>query len=78
MEESKHSVVSKLFSDSVNNGTTLKVCAPMVRYSSLPFRHLVKLYKCDLTFTHMMLSDCFSKVCENLFQMNSQKHSDKN
>ena len=43
-------------------GRPLKICAPMVRYSSLPFRHLVKLYGCDLTFTHMILSDCFSKV----------------
>ena len=55
--------ISKLFDESTKRGIPLKVCAPMVRYSSLPFRHLVKLYKCDLTFTHMMLADCFSKVC---------------
>lgn len=54
--------ISKLFDESTKRGIPLKVCAPMVRYSSLPFRHLVKLYKCDLTFTHMMLADCFSKA----------------
>jgi len=35
------------------------ICAPMVRYSKLAFRLLVKLYDCDLTFTPMILADSF-------------------
>lgn len=57
-----HERLVDLFSLFQKNKTPLKVCAPMVRYSSLPFRHLVKIYKCDLTYTHMILADCFSKV----------------
>ena len=60
--ERKRIDIHRLFKEKNSNGSPLKICAPMVRYSSLPFRHLVKLYKCDLTYTHMMLADCFSKV----------------
>ncbi|KAK3892227.1 hypothetical protein Pcinc_003917 [Petrolisthes cinctipes] len=35
------------------------VCAPMVRYSKLAFRSLVRKYGCDLCFTPMIISDCF-------------------
>ena len=61
MKNEKHDIFD-LFKNSRDSGSPLKICAPMVRYSSLPFRHLVKLYRCDLTFTHMMLADSFSKV----------------
>lgn len=37
----------------------VKICAPMVRYSKLPFRMLVRKYGCDLAYTPMMMSDCF-------------------
>lgn len=60
--ERKRIDIHRLFKEKNSNGSPLKICAPMVRYSSLPFRHLVKLYKCDLTYTHMMLADCFSKA----------------
>lgn len=34
-------------------------CAPMVRYSKLPFRMLVRKYGCDVAFTPMIISDSF-------------------
>lgn len=37
----------------------VKICAPMVRYSKLPFRMLVRQYGCDLAFTPMIISDSF-------------------
>lgn len=39
----------------------VKICAPMVRYSKLPFRMLVRQYGCDLAFTPMIISDSFIK-----------------
>lgn len=39
----------------------INVCAPMVRYSKLPFRELVASYNCQITTTPMMLSKEFSK-----------------
>lgn len=39
----------------------VKICAPMVRYSKLPFRLLVRQYGCDLAFTPMIISDSFIK-----------------
>ncbi|KAH3880911.1 tRNA-dihydrouridine(20a/20b) synthase [NAD(P)+]-like [Dreissena polymorpha] len=37
----------------------VKVCAPMVRYSKLPFRMLVRQYGCDLAFTPMIIANSF-------------------
>ncbi|KAF9362869.1 tRNA-dihydrouridine(20a/20b) synthase [NAD(P)+]-like protein [Mortierella sp. NVP85] len=47
----------------------LNVCAPMVRYSKLPFRELVRRYNCDIVYTPMILADVFfasnySRECE--------------
>uniref|UniRef100_A0A915N7T2 DUS-like FMN-binding domain-containing protein n=1 Tax=Meloidogyne javanica TaxID=6303 RepID=A0A915N7T2_MELJA len=39
----------------------LFVAAPMVRYSKLPFRRLVKKYGCDIVYTPMIYADCFIK-----------------
>uniref|UniRef100_A0A1B6M4W7 tRNA-dihydrouridine(20a/20b) synthase [NAD(P)+] n=1 Tax=Graphocephala atropunctata TaxID=36148 RepID=A0A1B6M4W7_9HEMI len=39
----------------------VKVCAPMVRYSKLQFRSLVRQYNCDLCFTPMIMADSFVK-----------------
>ncbi|CAH3141600.1 unnamed protein product [Porites lobata] len=39
----------------------VRICAPMVRYSKLPFRTLVRRYGCDLAFTPMIISDSFVK-----------------
>ncbi|CAG9857485.1 unnamed protein product [Phyllotreta striolata] len=52
----------------------VKTCAPMVRYSKLQFRNLVKLYDCDLAFTPMILADSFrlsDKARRNEFTTNS-------
>ncbi|KAI6240993.1 TRNA dihydrouridine synthase 4 [Aphelenchoides fujianensis] len=39
----------------------LFICAPMVRYSKLEFRHLVRRYGVDLAYTPMIYADCFLK-----------------
>uniref|UniRef100_A0A8D8Z6F5 tRNA-dihydrouridine(20a/20b) synthase [NAD(P)+] n=1 Tax=Cacopsylla melanoneura TaxID=428564 RepID=A0A8D8Z6F5_9HEMI len=56
-------------------GTYAKVCAPMVRYSKLNFRQLVRSYDVDLCFTPMIIADSFiksSKARNNEFSTNSQ------
>ncbi|XP_066298743.1 tRNA-dihydrouridine(20a/20b) synthase [NAD(P)+]-like isoform X2 [Branchiostoma lanceolatum] len=42
-------------------GKVVHVCAPMVRYSKLPFRALVRRYNCDLAFTPMIIAESFVK-----------------
>ncbi|XP_072026461.1 tRNA-dihydrouridine(20a/20b) synthase [NAD(P)+]-like isoform X2 [Amphiura filiformis] len=44
-----------------NPTEAVKICAPMVRYSKLAFRTLVRKYGCDLAFTPMIVSDSFVK-----------------
>ncbi|KAF7414145.1 hypothetical protein HZH68_002634 [Vespula germanica] len=39
----------------------IKICAPMVRYSKLPFRMLVRRYECDICFTPMIVANSFVK-----------------
>ncbi|XP_069141096.1 tRNA-dihydrouridine(20a/20b) synthase [NAD(P)+]-like [Argopecten irradians] len=39
----------------------VKICAPMVRYSKLAFRMLVRKYGCDIAFTPMIISESFIK-----------------
>jgi len=40
-------------------GRPVKICAPMVRYSKLAFRNLVRLYDVDIAFSPMILADSF-------------------
>ncbi|KAJ3028656.1 tRNA-dihydrouridine(20a/20b) synthase [NAD(P)+]-like protein [Rhizophlyctis rosea] len=40
-------------------GDYLKICAPMVRYSKLPFRELVRGYNVDVAYTPMILADVY-------------------
>ena len=50
-----------------------KICAPMVRYSKLAFRTLVRKYGCDIAYTPMIVADSFlqSESCRNVeFQTN--------
>ncbi|XP_034941488.1 tRNA-dihydrouridine(20a/20b) synthase [NAD(P)+]-like [Chelonus insularis] len=52
-----------------------KICAPMVRYSKLPFRSLVRRYNCDICFTPMILANSFvqsAEARENEFTTNSE------
>lgn len=41
------------------SGNMVKLCAPMVRYTKLQFRQLIRKYDCDLTYTPMIMSDSF-------------------
>ncbi|XP_039748830.1 tRNA-dihydrouridine(20a/20b) synthase [NAD(P)+]-like [Pararge aegeria] len=59
--KSKTNVI-ELFQDAKANQTYVKVCAPMVRYSKVQFRTLVKNFGVDLCFTPMILADSF---CQN-------------
>ncbi|CAG0917262.1 unnamed protein product [Notodromas monacha] len=36
-----------------------RICAPMVRYSKLPFRLLVRKYGCDIAYSPMIVADPF-------------------
>lgn len=60
--------------DIFKNKDLVKVCAPMVRYTKLQFRNLVRKYNCDLCFTPMILADSFCKSIKarnNEFTTNS-------
>ena len=43
----------------LNSGNLIKVCAPMVRFTKLPFRQLVLKYGTDIAVTPMIMSDSF-------------------
>ncbi|KAI8581794.1 hypothetical protein K450DRAFT_285883 [Umbelopsis ramanniana AG] len=45
--------------DIIEEKGKINVCAPMVRYSKLPFRELVRQYNCDVVYTPMILADVF-------------------
>ena len=53
--EISHTRPTEMFS----SGKLVKICAPMVRYSKLPFRALVRKYGCDVAFTPMIVSNSF-------------------
>uniref|UniRef100_A0A182VRV9 tRNA-dihydrouridine(20a/20b) synthase [NAD(P)+] n=1 Tax=Anopheles minimus TaxID=112268 RepID=A0A182VRV9_9DIPT len=53
--------IRQLFSLAAEQNTFLKICAPMVRYSKLEFRSLVRTYGTDLAFTSMIMADSFCK-----------------
>ncbi|XP_071071618.1 tRNA-dihydrouridine(20a/20b) synthase [NAD(P)+]-like [Dasypus novemcinctus] len=44
-----------------HSGQVVKICAPMVRYSKLAFRTLVRKYSCDLCYTPMIVAADFVK-----------------
>ncbi|KAK2724287.1 hypothetical protein QYM36_000966 [Artemia franciscana] len=43
----------------LENEHVTKICAPMVRYSKLPFRQLVREFGTDITFTPMIIAEGF-------------------
>lgn len=45
----------------LESSPTTKICAPMVRYSKLAFRCLVRQYGCDVAYTPMIIADSFLK-----------------
>lgn len=56
MVESKSDLLELFESNDV-----VRICAPMVRYSKLPFRKLVRRYGCHVACTPMIVSDSFIK-----------------
>ncbi|XP_049331083.1 B-cell receptor-associated protein 29 isoform X2 [Astyanax mexicanus] len=47
--------------DLFENGKVVRVCAPMVRYSKLSFRSLVRKYECDMCYTPMIVAADFMR-----------------
>ncbi|XP_048863870.1 tRNA-dihydrouridine(20a/20b) synthase [NAD(P)+]-like isoform X1 [Brienomyrus brachyistius] len=52
---------SKNIMDMFERGKVVKICAPMVRYSKLAFRSLVRKYDCDVCFTPMIIAADFMR-----------------
>lgn len=61
MQPKQKTNISELFCTAKSNSTFLKICAPMVRYSKLEFRTLVKRYGVDLCYTPMIMADSFCR-----------------
>ncbi|XP_069765278.1 tRNA-dihydrouridine(20a/20b) synthase [NAD(P)+]-like isoform X3 [Narcine bancroftii] len=58
---SSHQRQQRCLVDMFRPGHVVKICAPMVRYSKLAFRSLVRRYDCDLCFTPMIIASAFLK-----------------
>lgn len=50
---------TKNIMDLFQPGAVVRMCAPMVRYSKLPFRKLVRRYGTQVAFTPMIVSESF-------------------
>ncbi|XP_053691400.1 tRNA-dihydrouridine(20a/20b) synthase [NAD(P)+]-like [Sabethes cyaneus] len=74
MDETKPKCnINSLFEAARLEDRYLKICAPMVRYSKLEFRNLVRSFGTDLTFTSMIMADSFcqsEKARQNEFTTN--------
>uniref|UniRef100_A0A8D2QBU6 Dihydrouridine synthase 4 like n=1 Tax=Zonotrichia albicollis TaxID=44394 RepID=A0A8D2QBU6_ZONAL len=65
--------------DLFHSGQVVKICAPMVRYSKLAFRTLVRKYSCDLCYTPMIVAADFvrsAKARDSEFTTNKEKCSE--
>ncbi|NXG20163.1 DUS4L synthase, partial [Grallaria varia] len=63
--------------DLFRSGQVVKICAPMVRYSKLAFRTLVRKYSCDLCYTPMIVAADFvrsAKARDSEFTTNKGDH----
>ncbi|XP_054054423.1 tRNA-dihydrouridine(20a/20b) synthase [NAD(P)+]-like isoform X2 [Rissa tridactyla] len=63
--------------DLFHSGQVVKICAPMVRYSKLAFRTLVRKYSCDLCYTPMIVAADFvrsEKARDSEFTTNKGDH----
>ncbi|XP_033370093.1 tRNA-dihydrouridine(20a/20b) synthase [NAD(P)+]-like isoform X2 [Parus major] len=63
--------------DLFSSGQVVKICAPMVRYSKLAFRTLVRKYSCDLCYTPMIVAADFvrsAKARDSEFTTNKGDH----
>ena len=61
LEPLSYKLSDKLSERSKELGNPMRISAPMVRYSKLPFRELLRLYSTEICYTPMMLSDSFTK-----------------
>uniref|UniRef100_A0A6P8S9R1 tRNA-dihydrouridine(20a/20b) synthase [NAD(P)+]-like n=1 Tax=Geotrypetes seraphini TaxID=260995 RepID=A0A6P8S9R1_GEOSA len=61
MGNKHNALLEKNLMDLFHPGRTIKICAPMVRYSKLAFRTLVRKYSCDLCYTPMIVATDFVK-----------------
>ena len=50
----------EFFDELRDKNGVVKICAPMVRYSKLPFRLLVREFDCDLAFSPMIMAESFA------------------
>jgi len=53
--------IPRMMEEFAGRDQPVKICAPMVRYSKLAFRRLVRKYGADLCFTPMIVADAFVK-----------------
>eukprot|EP00761_Pharyngomonas_kirbyi_P003285 gb/GECH01003289.1/.p1 GENE.gb/GECH01003289.1/~~gb/GECH01003289.1/.p1 ORF type:complete len:326 (+),score=71.35 gb/GECH01003289.1/:1-978(+) len=56
--------IKKDIVDLLKQDKLVKIQAPMVRYSKLPFRLTCKKYDCDVMYTHMIMADSFTRSQE--------------
>ncbi|KAJ8046381.1 tRNA-dihydrouridine(20a/20b) synthase [NAD(P)+]-like [Holothuria leucospilota] len=76
-EQNRNAMEKKSVSELLEEKGFLRVCAPMVRYSKLAFRTLVRRYNSDLAFTPMIISESFiksQKARDSEFTTNSEDH----
>mmetsp|Transcript_195 Transcript_195/g.437 ORF Transcript_195/g.437 Transcript_195/m.437 type:complete len:319 (-) Transcript_195:6-962(-) len=55
----ENQTVLELFKSAREEGRCLKIAAPMVRFSKLPFRHVVRSWGCELVYTPMIMAESF-------------------
>lgn len=61
--------------DLLHNDSPLTIAAPMVRYSNLPFRLLVRKYNCRVAYSSMIIAESFvhsTRARNHEFHTNSQ------
>ncbi|XP_064417532.1 tRNA-dihydrouridine(20a/20b) synthase [NAD(P)+]-like isoform X2 [Latimeria chalumnae] len=58
-------------------GKVVKICAPMVRYSKLAFRTVVRRYGCDLCFTPMIVAADFVRSAKARDSEFTTNHTDR-
>ena len=60
--------IPRMMEEFAGRDQPVKICAPMVRYSKLAFRRLVRKYGADLCFTPMIVADAFVKSVKGGFR----------
>eukprot|EP00741_Cyanophora_paradoxa_P010200 tig00020510_g9875.t1 len=55
----EHADIVELLREGRRRGDPIRICAPMVRYSKLAFRNLVRRWGCELAYTPMIIAASF-------------------